>query len=306
MGKKKLPGFLVVGAAKSGTTSLYHYLKQHPEVSLNEGQKESWFFTNLIHDGILNGPGDVDMSLLPKTLEEYSKLFENAEHDIIGEVSPDYLFYHHMTIPKIREMLGDVKIIIILRNPVERAFSSYMHLVRDGRETLEFKEGLEAEEQRIRDKYWFIWYYKSAGLYYQQVNDYINNFKDVKVCLYDDLNADAPYLMRQIYAFLGANAEFKPNTTRKHNPSGEPRSKLLNRYLKRPNRLKDSVKPVLKTLHLYPVVQSFMNNIKGIHDKSLKAVCMNEIIRSELIEYYKTDIMNLEAVIDRDLSHWLK
>ena len=279
------------------------YLKEHPEVLLNEGLKESLFFTNLTHDKITAGPGDADMSTRVKTVKEYKELFKNATNSIIGEVSPDYLFFHEKTIPRIKEILGDPKIIIILRNPLERSFSSYMHLVRGERETLSFKDGLAAEKKRIDDKYWFIWYYKEAGLYYNQVEDYLNNFTNVKVFLYEDLNNDSTKLMETIFDFIGVDKTFKPDTSKKHNLiAKQPKSKKLRQFLNGSNTIKTFLKAKLKLLGIYSVAYNILESMRKINDNGFKTHMVDSKIKHELIEYFREDINKLSKLITQ-LSH---
>ena len=147
---KKLPNFLLVGAAKCGTSSLHKYLDQHPEIFMSK-HKEPRFISSQATPFPLNGPGDHKVEAwYVKNYDDYEKLFEGAgEYPAVGESSADTLYFYKGTIPVIKKYLGDPKIVIMLRNPVKRAFSAYQHLVRDLREDLSFEEGLEREPERI-------------------------------------------------------------------------------------------------------------------------------------------------------------
>src|SRR6056297_715161 len=173
-----LPDFLVVGASKSGTSSIYHYLKQHPDIFLSDEQKEGRYFSRM--KGNFNGPGDsgINEYIIPD-IEHYRPLFNNHSNEkAVGDISPEYLYFHQQAIPLIKKILGDeTKIIIILRSPVERAFSGYMHFKRDKRESLSFEEALEKEEERLNNNWIWAWQYKNSGLYYKQVKAYLDNFK---------------------------------------------------------------------------------------------------------------------------------
>jgi hypothetical protein len=213
--RTNLPNFLLVGAAKSGTTSLYYYLKQHPEVYLSE-IKECKFFSRMT--GNYKGPGDEEdlNKQIIKTLDDYKLLFTNVNHEkAIGDISPDYLYYYGESVKNIKTILGDnVKIIVILRNPVERAYSKYLHNVRECFETLSFEEALNEENARKRKNWGWGWYHTSTGFYYKQVKAYLDNFNQVKVYLYEDLKNDSPKLMKNIYEFLGTDVSYKPDTPR--------------------------------------------------------------------------------------------
>ncbi len=118
---QRLPDFLIVGAAKSGTTSLQHYLVNHPEIFLNE-KKELRFFSGLENNYV--GPDDdIINKIVTLTISEYKRYFKLAkQNQKIGDISPDYLARYRQSIKNIKKYLDDPKIVIILRNPVTRAF----------------------------------------------------------------------------------------------------------------------------------------------------------------------------------------
>ena len=151
-----LPNFLIIGASKCGTTSLYYYLKQHPEISFSD-LKEPKYFSSVNESFPHNGIGDksVDKYAI-KSLTEYKSLFADLHNKRVGEASPDTLYFYDKTASLIKETLGDIPIIIMLRNPVKRAFSAFMYLKRDSREKLSFRDGLLAENRRLKDNWDFI------------------------------------------------------------------------------------------------------------------------------------------------------
>ena len=308
MTKTILPNFLVVGAAKSGTTSLYHYLKQHPDIYLNEEVKESRFFTYMDYLGatLCAGPGDADEARYPKTVEEYKKLFSAENQQAIGEISPDYLYYHEWVIPNIKKVLGDIKIIIILRNPVERAFSSYMHLIAAGRETLDFSQALAQEEKRVKDRYWFIWHYQQAGLYYKQVEDFLHNFTNVKIVLFDDLIEKPATLYKDLCDFIGVQSTYIPDLSKKYNVSGKPKNEVINRFLKQNRRAKFFLKPIVDSLGMGSLARKSVKYFIEVNDNNMEKSVMDESIRSNLNKYYAKDILNLQNVADCDLSTWIR
>jgi len=128
-----IPNFLIIGAAKSGTTSLYHALKQHPKIFMSPVKEPNFF---ALEGGELNYPqGTVDPRYLAQcitTKEEYNQQFEGVSNEIaVGEASPIYL-YHPQAPVRIKNCLPNVKIIVILRNPIERAYSNFLHHIREG------------------------------------------------------------------------------------------------------------------------------------------------------------------------------
>ncbi len=135
------PNFLIVGVARCGTTSLFHYLSQHPELEASR-VKEPKYFSNASATN-RNGPGDslINFSEI-KTQEAYSRLWSSMAR-LKFEASSDYFYHFNETIKRIKNEIGDIPIIIALRNPKERSFSSYMNLVRDSREDLTFEQALK-------------------------------------------------------------------------------------------------------------------------------------------------------------------
>ncbi len=296
----KLPNFLIVGAAKAGTTSIYQYLKQHPEVYMSS-IKEPKYFSSLCLDLPLKGSGDRGIGQeYGLSWYEYLELFANVEEEkTVGEASADNLYYHDRVIPFIKNHLGDIKIIIVLRNPVERAFSAYTHLTRDGRETLSFEEALEVEKTRKQENYSFIWFYQDAGFYYSGVKAYIDAFgKDmIKIYFSQDLSNDAVCLMQDIYGFLGVYSTFVPQI-RRYNVSGIPKSQFLQRFLNKPTTVKSLAKRLIPEI--------VMNNlVLELRNRNLKKPEMLPETRRQLVKVYREDIERLENLIERDLSFWL-
>lgn len=302
-GKSLLPNFLIVGAARSGTTSLYNYLKPHPDVFMCP-VKEPKFVTAQFLRFPLHGIGDSEVERnMVKSFADYKKLFENVRDEkAVGEASADYLYYHKEAIKYIKEFLGEPKIIIILRNPVERAFSNYMYLVKESREHLSFEDALNNEEERKKLNWEYIWFYKDVGFYYQQVKAYLNNFRQVRIFLYDDLERDAVALMRSLFGFLEVQTCFRPEIDVAYNASGIPKNRYLYGFLTKSNLLKATLKPVVDSV--FPI-ESRSHLIERLKNKCLQKAELVPEARKFLENLYREDIMKLQEIIRRDLSHWL-
>ena len=119
-----------------------------------------------------------------------------------------YLYHYKEAIPKIKEYLGDIPIILVLRDPVNRAYSNYHYQGRG--QINDFEKALELEEQRKNKSFCSLWYYKETGMYYEPVKAYLENFSKVKVFLFEDLIADPKSFMGETYDFLGAEKSFSP------------------------------------------------------------------------------------------------
>lgn len=299
----KLPNFLIVGAAKSGTTSLYHYLKQHPEVYMSP-VKEPRFITAQFMKFPLTGiKSDKIEKNIVKNFDEYKKLFENVNSEkAIGEASNDNLYFYEEAIKCIKKYLGNVKIIIILRNPIDRAFSAYQMFLRSSREYLSFEDALRAEDGRKNKNLPFGWYYKSAGLYYRQVKAYLQNFTHVKVYFYDDLKDEILGLIKDMYEFLGVDKSFTPNISFKYNIGGVPKNKLI-KIILISYRLKTAIKKILK---FFLGEEKTLQLIESLRTRGLKKQSMKPETREYLKNFYREDIMQLQDLIKKDLSHWLR
>ena len=298
----KLPNFLIVGSAKSGTTSLYHYLKQHPDVYLPE-KREGRFFSIMEN---FNGQGDeveFNKSII-KSFEVYKSLFSGTNSEkAIGDISTDYLYYYENSTKKIKSILGDtVRIIIILRNPIERAYSQYLHNVRDGKETLSFENALKTDNLRRKQNWVWGWYYKNIGFYYKQVKAYIENFKQVRIYLYDDLLSDELCLMSDLFAFLEVDSLFVPDMSVKYNVSGIYKNKIIYNLLFKQNLFKSVVRIILDPFYSREKRQKFVEKLRS---KNLEKPQMKAETREYLNHLYRDDILRLQSLINRDLSSWL-
>ena len=209
------------GAAKAGTTALYHYLGQHPQICMSRTKETN--FLALKDDPLdFRGPGDRDFisRFSVTTLDGYREQFRGCEaKPAIGEASPLYL-YSPRAVGLIGEVVPDAKLIAILRNPIDRAYSAFLHLVRDGRETvLDFGEALRLEDERIRDGWEHIWHYRRMGYYFAQLNRYYQLFDPsrIKVYLYHDFKSDPLAVLRDLFRFLGVDESFTPDVSTQHN-----------------------------------------------------------------------------------------
>lgn len=297
---------MIVGAQKTGTTSLNNYLKQHCEVFMPERLKEPKFFVSPIIKKI-NRNQPLWLKTMNNTVfnwRDYLKLFANVQKEkAIGESSVAYLYYYNTAISLIKKYLKDIKIIISLRNPVNRAFSAYLHLRRDSHENISFEEALKEEDKRKRLNWVPLYHYTSIGFYYNQVKAYLDNFTQVKIYLYDDLKKDPVALVKDMYGFLGVDSSFTPDVSVRYNISGIPKNKFIHKFLKEPNILKTAGKLVIEALILPEKRQKIIGKIKM---KNLQKPQMKPETRECLKNLYKEDILKLQDLIKSDLSNWLK
>ena len=295
-----MPNFLILGAAKSGTTALYHYLKQHPQVYLSP-IKETEFFAFEGEELNFQGPKDLPR-LSITTLEDYQAQFDSVEDEIaIGEASPVYL-YSSKAPERIYNYLPDAKLIVILRNPVERAYSQFLMFIRDGREPLQdFMQAVDEEDTRIAKNWAWGWHYLRLGLYHQQLKRYVERYpqKQIKVYLYEELKSNSDGMLKDILNFLEVDNTFIPNTSVKHNISGIPQNKLIQSWLYEKNIIKKVVKPFLPQ-KLRKEIFIKLKNQQKLHKPELSSE-----VRQQLLPFFREDILELQELIGKDLSGWL-
>jgi Sulfotransferase family len=300
-GTVRLPNFLIAGMSRCGTTSLYHYLKEHPDVFMSRVKEPSFFLAQFrpVPEG---GRGD-DKKKYYSDFADYCRLFKKAgKSKVVGEASSENLYHAEKVIPHLWKHLGNPKILISLRNPVDRAFSAYTFLISENREFLSFEEGLAQEEKRKRDGWRHIWFYRDAGFYYRGVKAYLDALSEVKVCLFDDLQRDPFSLVQDIYRFLGVDPSFVPDVRARYKTSGIPRSQRINRLFEEPTRLRSLVRGVGKLLLKEDGWIKWRDRFKA---RSYGRAEMKPETRRYLEGVYRDDILKLQDLIGRDLSSWL-
>lgn len=294
----KMPNFLIIGAAKGGTTSLYHYLDQHPQIYMSP-VKEPRFFALEGEQLNFQNPDQVINHTSVTTLSEYYQLFEGVTDEIaVGEASPLYL-YSERAVERIAHYVPEAKLIAILRNPVDRAYSCYKHLI--ALEPFSFAEALNEEEDRIRQNWAHLWHYRQGGYYYKQLKRYFDTFDKhrIKIYLFDDLKAKPLDVVQDVFSFLRVDDTFVPDLTYR-NVSNNPKIKVLQNTTNGQSRLRSFSRKVLpKWLR-----SGFAKRVRGWNSKEF--VPMPEDVRLQLIEDYREDIVNLQDLIGLNLSHWLK
>lgn len=301
----RLPNFLIVGTAKAGTTSLYHYLRQHPDVFMPD-VKEPRYFAYAEDPPPMNGPGDVRTNAAAGavyTFAAYRRLFTAATAETaVGEASPNYL-YSETAARRIHEHLGaGVRLIALLRDPVERAYSHFLHLVRSGREPLrDFAAALDAEPERIAAGWEWSWHYVQMGLYHAQLTRYLNYFERDRLTVYrfEDFAADPVALTQDVFRVLGVDDAFVPDTSLHFEKSGVPKSERFQRFLLNPDHW-------LRRLSRYVLPEAVRERILlRMKNVNLEKPPLSPEVRARLVDTYREDVLRLQALIGRDLSAWL-
>ncbi|MBN1270987.1 MAG: sulfotransferase [Candidatus Aminicenantes bacterium] len=300
-----MPNFLLIGAAKCGTTSCYHYLEQHPQVYLSP-VKEPMFF-------VLQGRQD---TLAPRISRRnrgnvcydrtsYVKLFEGVRGEsAVGEASVQY--FHSSRAPdSIKKAIPNVKLIAILRDPSERAWSSYLMSLRNGTEYIrDFWGAVQAELGQEGSK--LAWWQKrnniGIGFYFKHLRRYYDRFQkeQIKVYLLDDLKNNPKGFMTDIFHFLGVDMSFEPDLSKKYQVEKLPGG-LFGRWMF------SLYSSPLKNFAGSCLPAKFRDGFRlKMEQKFFKrAPALDPGVRRRLVSIFRDDIEKLEKLLNRDLSHWL-
>lgn len=284
-----LPTFIVIGVAKAGTTSLYRYLDQHPQIFMYPEKGTNFFGYEDARDWRWQDEGDPPLlrHFRVRTLEEYDAAFEGVSDEVaVGEVSPQY-FRCPTAAARIHEHIPDAKLVVSLRNPAERAFSGFLMRTRRGERVKSAHDDLTADASHVRE-----------GFYFKRMKRYFDLFSrdQMKVILFDDFRRDPSKVMVDLFEFVGAETNFLPDTSPQHNPANVPKSKAVNRLLYHPRMIR-AVKSVLP--------QGVHGMAKRIRQMNLKPPpTLPDDLRGALLEIYREDILKLESLLNRDLSVW--
>jgi hypothetical protein len=282
-----LPNFLIIGAPRSGTTHLYRGLRQHPAIFMSDF-KEPMFFAYEGEDR----PGSIT------NRAAYETLFHGSEpYPAVGEASTLYL-YSPNAARRIRQSIPDVRLIAILRNPTDRAFSQYTFQRFLQTEPLDtFEAALADENNRIQNNASPFLLYRPVGLYGRQIPRYLDQFpkEQLLFVLQDDLDIQPQTIFQQIFSFIGVDPNFEPDLRHRTNASGVPQYDTLFRMMKTTGR-------AIKKL----IPERLATRLSGsAHDAFLSHPALTPETRQTLNDYFAKDIAITEGLIERDLSHWL-
>ena len=273
----------IVGTPKAGTTSLHHYLDQHADVCMSSVKEPNYFSSNEVSTLFYN-------SLCVDNSEDYQKLFSNQKSKITGEASVSYLFYED--VPKrVHDYNSEAKIIIMLRHPIERAFSHYLMDCRLGF-CSENLEDIIANPQKFPQ---YFQQYLELGNYCPQLKRYIDTFgrEQVMIIFYEDFKADAQKVMTSLFSFLRINQQVVDLSIQ--NPFLAPSNSIIS-LLYKINWVRKGVKMILPLTLLSSIKVRFFS-------KKDKPKLLN-LTEQKLRDYYKEDVLQLEKLLNIDLTRW--
>jgi hypothetical protein len=279
-----LPDFIIVGAPKAGTTSLFHYIKEHAVnyFSGEEISRQKLFY----NDYKIN------------KLVDYKKLFSSARYDQVkGEASVSYLFYPNVA-QRIFEAIPSCKIIAVLRNPIDRGYSHYLMdyklgLVDMPYEDIVFKRGNHKNQELYYQQY------VELGLYAHQLNRYFAIFpkEQIKIYTQDELKIDTPAVVKNLFEFLNVNSTNIVISKTQHNQFSLPKNKLIHE-LYSSVWLRKSLSSILP--------YGFREKVKSALFKKGKKPELTQKTINKLLEIYNPDILKLNEMIEQDVLRWMK
>ncbi len=292
------PNFILFGASKSGTTSLYKYLEQHPQVFMS-AVKEPGFFSNLGRTPHI--PPEQQNTTLSTyySLDAYLKLFEGAEgRTAIGEASSFYYLYPQAA-EAIKEHIPNVKLLAILREPIERAYSDFVHQRQLGKERqTEFAKvaGQEMNNEPIPRNYLV------HSLYHKCLQPYFELFprEQIRIYLMEDLTSRPDWMFRDVFSFLGVDPAFLPDTSHRHNPTTVAKYEWIEELITTSNPIKNCLAPLI------PRQSKLRDLVRKIRWRNRYKPGFDPRLRKQLVGYFREDVLQLQHLLQRDLSGWMR
>ena len=281
-------GFFIVGAPKAGTTSLFHYLNTHPEIKMSSEKEPNYFSDKELFDqGLYYGTSRID------TLQKYNSLFSGRKKEkLMGESSVSYLYYPEVP-NRIKVYNTDSKIIVMLRNPVDRAFSHYLMDYRLGLTSESFESEFHKKKGLNFHQYFLL------GNYYSQIKRYLEVFgkENIHIVWYSDFKRNSEKEVKEAFNFIGIDSSFKIEFETIHNSFTMPKNNFI--------RMIYSVVWLRKLLtFLFP--SSLVKLIKYLLFSKGNKPKLSDLTRGTVLEYYKLDIEKLEKLLSVNLSRWKK
>lgn len=296
-----LPNFVVIGASRSGTTSLHHYLGQHPDIYVGPRKSPNYFVAADPQPPWESATLQAMSKQWISTRKVYEAEFRGVTDECaVGDISPVYLQSIH-TAKRIRETLApSTKIVAILRNPVDRAYAHYLGRRRDGLEPVDdFNAIVERELSGPVNDDIVFGSYIGCGKYHQFLMPFYEQFPadSIRVYLFDQLQEDLPGLLRDLFLFLGVDPNYQVDTALSHNQTGIIANPLLRILWTRSVGLRTKMRPYLPAL--------IRHTSRSILAQQVFKPSLEADVRQKVSAALSEDTQQLQQLIGMDLSHWL-
>jgi hypothetical protein len=286
--------FMIIGTQKGGTTALFRYMGQHPDVFVPEAKEIHYFSNPEFH---AQGP-------------EYLHTFysEYGGEQVVGGAYVHLLHYAESA-KTMWEYNSEMKLIAVLRNPIDRAYSAYWFAVRNGWESAEtFEEALELEASRLKGtrQEQTELTYLNQGKYAQRLQPFLDQFgtEQLRVVFQDNLRADPGAAVRETLQWLGVEREAELNMSKPVNVAGMPRFRRLQRVLLQENQVKRALRKVTTPGFRWQFQKRIVLPLVKKNVRPVQYQPMKEETRTRLIEYFAPYNRELEALLGADVPHW--
>ena len=291
-----LPNFMCLGAAKSGTTTLFDVLRQHPDIYVPVF-KEPHFFD--IPENYNNG------------IEWYEKnYFRKSDSSIVADFTPSYFFEKEAPKRIFKDIGSKIKFVVLLRNPVDRAYSHYLHSVRDDHENLSFEESLKQENTRLdshKKNGDYLSYLRNSyfhqGLYGDMVERYLEYFtldNFLFIHFEEEFLQERKTTIQKILEFLSIEAEDELQTHLRSNPASKERFKFLKRLMKKRGWWREVLKFLIPSVQARQIIK---NRIQRANIKEYKIEELPEELKSRLYNtYFKENMRKFEQLTNKKMN----
>lgn len=286
---RRWPDFYVIGASKCGTTSLYHYLKQHPGI----------FMPSVKEPAVLALPA---AEFKDESLTWYLNLYcEAGDSQRRGDATPSYLCRGYLVIPRLEAMQCTHHFVVALRHPVERLWSHYLHNCRRGVETLPLEDALARESERVENhpRGWFSYFGESE--YAKSLDPWLSAFdrRNFFFIVAEELQIKPLVILQELFSFLGVDQDVRISIDKHYNVASELRFQAVNNFLGNPpNLIYQSIKgfiPIRYRRYIREKITFW--NIKSLPEKPK----MEKEVYDRLCRCFHDDVRDLSAILGRDM-----
>jgi len=296
-----LPNFIMIGAQKAGTTSMYNWLSQHHDIYAPFHLKDLPYFTTDLHQ---------------KGIEHYSKVFNTYKNQKVITACETNAIFFDFAAKRIHDFNPNMKVLLLVRNPVNRAFSAYNYALQRGLEDKSFKEAIHEEKNNLRD---YNTHYQKAqkayidhGYYFKQLQPYIETFpkENLFIGLAEDMRNNKEQIMTNICNFLEIDTSAKIKYTNKNKTYSDYHfdfiNKILNNEKTQQSSVLGSIFDMMPVAFSYKLKRKVYNILSALNQKQTEITPIDEEDQQFLREIYKGDVEQLSRLIDRDLVNlWL-
>jgi len=306
--KITLPCFLMVGVAKAGTTAIYYALKQHPDIRMPDLKEPRFFSYWNKPPCFINPSSQKPVAGIITELDRYSAIFESFKDDgsVIGEASTSYFYTAQDVVDNMKLIYGkrfrDVKIIIVLRNPIDRIWSQYGMQIRDKQETKTLLQAISSDciKHRINNNWPAGFDYVGYSMYASKIKVLKVNFKHVSILFHEDIESDWKTSIKKLFNFLEVDSGFEYEQKR-YNVSGKPKNKILG-FIARFIYGASALKSVFKGFVPRKIRYYIRTRLSGAL-LSRGGISSEEY--NQLLKIFRDDILETQKLTGRDLSDWL-